>query len=316
MRILSAFLWASLLAGIAHPDATAADSASNRGRTGHAEDSAARIRVDVNMTLVPITVMDGWGRNVLGLHRGNFRVFDGAEQRPIAAFARLDAPISVGLIYDSSGSMRSKFGIARQAPVQLFEKLNPEDEAFLVTVSDRSVLRNDFTSDFGAILNRLLFIAPSGTTSLLDGVHLALQRIRHAHNPRRALIIVSDGGDNHSRFSRREMSRMASESEAQIFSICLYQSPQSDEEIEGPELLDKLVKVSGGINFMIDDPAELPGAFTQIGVALHNQYLIGYYPPEDARAGTYRKVKVQLVVPVGTPHLDIFARSGYFVPGR
>ncbi|HUB32904.1 MAG TPA: VWA domain-containing protein [Bryobacteraceae bacterium] len=276
----------------------------------------ASIRVDVNMTLVPVAVLDSWGRNVLGLDRENFRVFDGTEPRPIVSFTRSDAPVSIGLIYDCSRSMSPKFKIARQAPAKLFEHLNPEDEAFLVTVSDRPELRHDFTTQLNDLMSTLLFVNPGGSTSLLDGVYLGLHQMKKAHNPRKALIIVSDGGDNNSRYSLRELAQLAAESDTQIFSICLWQSPQSAEEIAGPALLAKLSQVSGGINFMTSDGGAMDSTFAHIGVTLHNEYMLGYYPSGDAPAGKYRKIKVQVLVPAGVPKLQVFARSGYYVPEK
>jgi Ca-activated chloride channel homolog len=130
----------------------------------------ASIRIDVNMAVVPVTVLDPMGHNVLGLDRENFRVFDGTEQRPIVTFGQSDAPVSVGLIFDCSRSMREKFRIARKAPAELYSLLNPDDESFLITVADRPQLRQDFTTAFNDIQNALLFTNPDGTTSLLDGV--------------------------------------------------------------------------------------------------------------------------------------------------
>jgi Ca-activated chloride channel family protein len=272
------------------------------------------IRVDVNMALVPVTVLDSSGRNVTGLSRENFRVFDGDEQRPIISFGTADAPISVGLIYDCSRSMTDKFAIARQAPAQLFAQLNPEDEAFLVTVSDRPVLRQDFTSDFTEIQNALLFTHPNGTTSLLDGIYMGLEKLKQAHNPRKALIVVSDGGDNNSRYTLRELSSLAAETDAEIFAICLYGNPQSDEEANGPALLSRLAQASGGINHVIADVNAMRSTFGRIGVTLHHQYVLGYYPSGNAPSGKYRKIKVQLLLPQGIQRLRIFSRSGYYAP--
>jgi Ca-activated chloride channel family protein len=274
----------------------------------------ANIRVDVNMALVPVTVLDAYGRNVLGLKQENFRVFDGTEQRPIVSFGLADAPVSIGLVYDSSGSMGDKFKIAREAPLQLFPQLNPEDEAFLITVSSRPELRQDFTSRFQEITNALLFVSPRGQTSLVDGIYMGLQRLKKAHNSRKALIVVSDGGDNNSRYNMRELANLAAEADAQIFTICLYGHPQSPEELNGPALLDRLARISGGIRYMIGDVNNMKTAFTQIGITLHNEYLLGIYPADDAPSGKYRKLKVQLLVPENLPRLQIYARSGYYVP--
>ena len=279
-------------------------------------NAAASIRVDVNLALVPVTVLDTMGHNVVGLDRQNFRVIDGSEARPIVSFGRTDAPVSVGLIFDSSRSMREKFKIAREAPAELFKQLNPDDESFLITVGDTAGLKQDLTSDFSSIQNALLFTNPNGTTSLLDGIFMGLQHLKKAKNPRKALIVVSDGGDNNSRYSIQELTRIAHEADTQIFAICLYEKPRTMEEAEGPALLSRLTLASGGINYLIQDINDMRSAFGKVGVTLHNQYVIGYYPPDNAPAGKYRKITVQLLVPKGLPALHIFSRNGYFVPEK
>ncbi len=277
---------------------------------------APTIRVDVNMALVPVTVLDTMGHNVLGLDRDNFRVLDGAQPVPIVSFGRSDAPVSVGLIFDCSRSMRDKFRVARLAPAELFKQLNPDDESFLITVAENATLKQDFTSTFSDIQNALLFSNPTGTTSLLDGVYLGLQHIRKAKNPRKALIVVSDGGDNNSRYTLQELARIAQEFDTQIFSICLFDKPQTIEEASGPDLLGRLAGASGGVSYLVQNLNDMQSAFGKVGVTLHNQYVLGYYPPENAPAGKYRKVTVQLLVPKGVPRLHIYSRNGYFVPER
>jgi Ca-activated chloride channel homolog len=272
------------------------------------------IRVDVDMTLVPVTVTDQFGRNVSGLGRKNFQIYDESEPRPIAAFSRQDAPVSVGIVFDCSRSMRDKFQTSRTAASELFEQLNPDqDEAFLVTVSDSAVLRHDFTSNFGDIGDALTFVHPDGTTSLLDGAYLALSHMQKARNPRKAVIIVSDGGDNNSRYTLKELLRKAVESDVLIYTIGIFQNPESPEEVQGPELLESLSEKTGGRGFTVD-AASVGAAMSTIGETLHNQYLLGYYPPQNAPSGKYRKIKVKLRVPAGMPRLQIYARAGYYVP--
>jgi Ca-activated chloride channel homolog len=279
-----------------------------------AKDPAASIRVNVDMTLVPVVVLDPIGHNVSGLQRENFRVFDGPEQRPIVSFGRQDAPITVGLVFDCSRSMTSKFAVARKAPAELYHQLNPQDESFLVTVADRAILRQGLTSNFEDIENALLFVNPNGTTSLLDGVYTGLMELKKSHKPRKALVVVSDGGENYSRYSMRELASLAQESDAQIFTIGLCQNPETREENEGPELLGKLAGLSGGLEYLVNDMNELHSIMGRIGITLHDEYLLGYYPPESVMAGKYRKIKVQLVTPAGLPKFHVYARSGYFVP--
>jgi Ca-activated chloride channel family protein len=188
--------------------------------------------------------------------------------------------------------------------------------AYLVTVSDRAEVRQELTSNFGDIQNALMFAHPTGTTSLIDGIALALNRVKRGNNPKRALIVVSDGGDNNSRYTLRELLSRAVESDTQIFAIGLFKNPQTLEEADGPELLRKLCDSTGGVDFVVSDVNDMRGAMGKIGVTLHNQYVLGYYPPDDAPSGKYRKIKVQLLLPSGLPPLKIYARNGYFVPGR
>jgi Ca-activated chloride channel homolog len=275
---------------------------------------AAAIRVDVNLVLVPVMVTDSKGRNVLGLTSDNFRIYDGNLPRPIVAFSREDASVSAGLIFDSSHSMLDKFRVARQAPAALFAQLNPQDEAFLITVSDSATLRHDFTSDFEDLQNALLFTNPSGSTSLLDGVYMGLQKLKRAHNPRKALIVVSDGGDNNSRYHLHELQQLAVESDTQIYAICISHDPKTVEERDGPSLLEKLAVATGGVRFLMPDTSHMQEAMARIGVSLHNEYVLGIQPPPGAPQGKVRPIKVQLMAPVGTPQLAIYARSHYLVP--
>ena len=253
-------------------------------------------------------------RNVLGLTPSNFRVLDESQPRPIVSFSRQDAPVSVGLIFDCSRSMTQKYALTREAPARLFAQLNPEDEAFLITVSDRAVLRTGFTSHFEEIQNALLFTHPDGSTSLVDGVYLGLQKLKQAHNPRKALVVVSDGGENNSRYTMRELAALATEADAQIFSICLSLNPATEEEVHGPDLLHKMSELSGGLQFVTNDVKLMNDALTRIGVTLHNEYVLGIVPPQTALQGKYRRIQVQVVVPSTLPRLQIFARSSYYVP--
>jgi Ca-activated chloride channel family protein len=274
----------------------------------------ASIRVNVNMALVPVTVVDNLGRNVTGLSQENFRVIDGSQPRPIASFSREDQPVSVGLVFDCSASMRDKFPAARQAPVELFKQLNDGDESLLVTVSDDAVLRHGLTSGLEDIQNALVFISPKGTTSLVDGVYLGLAQLKKAHNARRALIVISDGGDNNSRYTLNDLTKVAMEADTRIFTIGLHDNPKTTEELHGPELMENLSRASGGIDYVIRDMNGIGDVMARIGIMMHNEYVLGFYPPSDAPKGKYRKIKVQLLLPRGLPALHVFARSGYYAP--
>jgi Ca-activated chloride channel homolog len=299
------------------PDAGPLVDSVRAARTSSApKGPEASIRIDTDLTLVPVTVTDTHGRNVRGLDRQNFRVFDGSEPRPIVAFSREDAPVSVGLIFDSSRSMRDKFTAARDAAARLFQQLNPDDEAFLVTVSDEAVLKHDFTTNLGDVGDALVFAGPDGATSLLDGIYLGIEHMKKAHNPRKALIVVSDGGENNSRYTLRELVGKAVESDTLIYTVCLFRNPQALEEIDGPSLLEDLAAKTGGMWFLTKELNDFGNIMSTIGVTLHNQYVLGYHPPENAPSGKYRKIKVQLLLPPGMPPLQIYARAGYYTPQK
>jgi len=331
ISVLALFLFGPIFLSQAEPPASAPGTSGEPSGTGPLLDIARRqkalqlaneparsIRVNTDMTLVPVTVTDAFGRNVRGLEKQNFRVFENAEQRSIVSFGREDAPISVGLIFDSSRSMRDKFNMARDAASQLLRQLTPDDEAFVVTVSTLAQLRQDFTSDTGEISDALVFTNPDGSTSLLDGVNLGLEHMKKAHTPRRALVVVSDGGENNSRYTLNELLARAVEADTLIYTICLFQDPQSREEIAGPGLLTDLAQKTGGITFFVKDKEmiNLGQVMATIGVTLHNQYVLGYYPPENGPTGKYRKIRVQLLLPKGMPEMHIYARAGYYAPER
>lgn len=272
------------------------------------------IRVDTSLVLIPVTVTDPMNRFVTGLERENFKVFEDKKEQPISAFSSEDAPLSVGVIFDCSGSMGKKLEKSRQAVAQFFKTANPEDEFFLVQFNDTANLIQPFTRNLEEIQNRLTFTQSKGETALLDAIYLGLHEMKKGKNPRKALLMISDGGDNNSRYSMRDLGRLVVESDVMIFAVGLYDNPQSSEEEMGPALLSRLTNRTGGANFEVHNVEELRIAMGRIGVALHNQYVLGYYPPAAPADGTYRKIKVELVVPKGTPPLLVHARAGYYSP--
>jgi len=276
------------------------------------QDPDRTIKVDVNLVLVPVTVTDQTGRVVRGLEQDIFRLFDDRVPQQIVYFSNEDVPCSVGLLFDGSGSMSDKISKSRLAAQAFLESANPDDEVFLMTFADRPSMKVDFTSNFAAIQDRLLFANAKGGTALNDAVYLALERMWSAHNPRKALLVVSDGGDNHSRYSQRDLEAFARESDVQIHAIGIHDNPRFTEEMNGTNLLEGLTRMSGGLHFIIRDINELSDVAGKIGEALHDQYILGYYPPKNAEAGKWRKIKVKLVPPKGLPPLHVYTRNGYY----
>jgi Ca-activated chloride channel family protein len=272
-------------------------------------------RKDVDLVLVPVSVTDPMNRLVTGLEKENFTLSDNGQQQVIRHFSSEDAPISLGVIFDISGSMSNKIDKSRDAVVQFFRTANPQDEFFLITFSDKPELLSDFTQSIEDIQNRLVFAQPKGRTALLDAIYLGMTRMRKARYERKALLIISDGGDNHSRYTEGEIKSMVKESDVQIYGIGLYDREfKTPEEREGPELLGEITEVTGGRTFAIGSANELADVATKIGIELRNQYVLGYRPTSTARNGKWRKIKVRLNPPKGLPPLHVYAKTGYYAP--
>ncbi len=279
----------------------------------------ASIRVDVDLVQVPVTVTDPLNRLVTGLEQENFRVFeDGAEQE-IVHFSSEDVPVSIGVIFDLSGSMSNKVDKARLAAVQFFKTANPQDDFFLVTFNDRAQLTSAFTSSVEELQNRLMYTSAHGRTALLDAIYLGLSQMRGAHNAKRALLIISDGGDNHSRYNEGDIRNYVKESDVQLYAIGIYEAVgyrnRTPEELNGPSLLSELTEMTGGRTFTVDNLNDLPDTATKISMELRNQYVVGYKPSNHARDGKWRKIRVKLQhTPKGFPPLNVYAKTGYYAP--
>ncbi len=273
------------------------------------------VKVDVNLVLVPVTITDPMNRLVTGLDRDNFNLFEGRDQQVIKTFSSEDAPISLGVIFDVSGSMGSKIERAREAVIEFFKTANPQDEFFMITFADKPEQLSDFTSSVDDIQGKLLYTMPKGRTALLDAIYLGVTKMRQAKYPKKALLIISDGGDNHSRYTEGEIRSMVKEADVLIYAIGIYDHYfQSDEERLGPALLSDITELTGGRAFTIDNPNDLADVSTKIGIELRNQYVLGYRPKNPAHDGKWRKIKVKLNPPKGLPPLRVYAKTGYYAP--
>jgi Ca-activated chloride channel family protein len=278
------------------------------------------LRIDTTIVQIPVTVTDPLNRFVTGLDKDNFRVFEDKIEQKIAYFSSEDAPVSIGIVFDHSGSMGSKLQQSRLAVAQLMKTANPEDEFFLVQFNDRPEVVVGFTHDADEIQNRLTFVQSKGRTALLDSIYLAINQMRKdpKHNPRKALVIISDGGDNSSRYTESEIKNLVKEADVQIYAIGIFEPYASRgrtaEEMAGPGLLRHIAEQTGGREFEVDNLGELPDIAAKIGIELHNQYVLGYAPSNRERDGKYRRVQVKLVQPRGLPPLRAFWRLGYYAP--
>lgn len=273
------------------------------------------IRKDVDLVLVPVTVTDPMNRLVTGLEKENFSLTDSGQPQEIRHFSSEDAPVSLGVIFDVSGSMSNKIDKSRDAVVEFFKTANPEDEFFLVTFSEKPEVLADFTTSVEDIQDKLVYAVPKGRTALLDAIYLGMNRMRKAKHQKKALLIISDGGDNHSRYTEGEIKSMVKEADVQIYAIGLYDRDfKTPEEREGPQLLTEISDVTGGRTFTIGNPNELADVATKIGIELRNQYVLGYRPTNATRDGKWRKIKVKLNPPKGLPPLHVYAKTGYYAP--
>lgn len=287
--------------------------------TAGTQAPATDIRVDTTVVLIPVAVTDPLNKFVSGLEKDNFRLFEDKVEQRIDYFTNDDAPISIGLVFDASGSMRHKLKRSRQAVSEFLKSANPEDEFFLIQFSDRAELVEDFTTNLDRIQNRLTFTQAGGRTALLDAVMMAFDQMkRKARNPRRALLIISDGGDNSSRYTESEIRRQVRETDVQIYAIGIFEpwlfQGRSAEELSGPGLLNDLAKQTGGRHFAVENLGDLPDVAVKIGTELRNQYILGYSPVNKERDGKYHKVVVKLTLPKNLPPMRAFFRQGYYAP--
>jgi Ca-activated chloride channel family protein len=274
---------------------------------------APLIRSKVDLVLVPVTVTDPMNRLVTGLDKENFQIYEGKEQQDLRHFSSEDAPISLGVIFDMSGSMNSKIERAREAVKEFFKTANPQDEFFMIAFADKPREISDFTQSVEDVEGKLMFTLPKGRTALLDAIYLGISKMREAKYPKKALLIISDGGDNHSRYTEGEIKSLIKEADVMVYSIGIYdQFLPTEEERLGPALLNDISEISGGRAFTIDNPNDLADVATKIGIELRNQYVLGYRPRNPGHDGKWHKIKVKLLPPKGLPPLHVYAKTGYY----
>ena len=274
------------------------------------------IRVDTTLVEIPVSVSDSLNRAVIGLDRENFRVYEDGVEQKVAHFSGEDAPLSVGLIVDTSGSMGLKLGISQKAASEFLKTMNAGDDAFLIEFSDQARLVEGFTAEPKEIERNLADLRPGGLTALLDGVNLGVSEMKKAKNPRKALIVISDGGDNHSIYSPEQIREAVRAADVEIYALGVFEPILFPglpvEEISGPKLLAKLAEQTGGRAFGAKHDDQLPAIAERIAIELRNQYVLGYYPKNSTRDGKYRKVEVKVNVPKGFPEVKARWRLGYY----
>ncbi len=276
----------------------------------------APLRVNVDLVLVPVTVTDAMNRPVLGLNKEDFALYEGDAAEEIRYFSSEDMPISVGVVLDVSRSMTDKIELARAALGEFFENANPEDDYFVITFSDRPAVLADVTTSVGTIQAKLAEVKPQGHTALLDAIYLGMHKLRTARYQRRALVVISDGGDNHSRFTAAELKNLVMEADVEIYGSGIYSSVfHTPEEWMGKRLMTQITEATGGHTITVNNARDLPDAASAISTELRNQYVLGYAPATGQGPG-WHKIRVKLTPRDKAGPRQVYWRRGYMGTGQ
>ncbi len=276
-------------------------------------------RSSTNLVVIPVSVTDASNRFVLGLQKEDFTLVEDGVEQSIAHFSGEDAPLSVGLVFDESGSMDLKLRTSRDAAAQFLKTMNTGDEAFLVEFNDMVKLSVPFTTRAQEIETALRNGQPGGLTAMLDAVSFSLREMKKAKNPRKAIVIVSDGGDNSSHYTSAQIESLVREAGVEIYAMGVFDTlfgglGLSTAEVSGPKLLSEIATQTGGRAFAATLSSDLPAVAARIAIELRNQYVLAYYPKDQARDGKYHKVEVKLTQPAGISPLKAHWRLGYYAP--
>jgi Ca-activated chloride channel family protein len=278
-------------------------------------EPAGRFSVDSELVTIPLSVTDRTGRAVPGLDRTDFTIAEDGAPQTVLAVSRWDAPISFGVVFDTSGSMGGAIRLAQHSISALFHESEPEDESFLIQFADAPRLETGFVRDLHEISRRLLLCSARGATALFDAVYAGLDLMTHASNLHKALVVVSDGGDNHSRRSFTELRSAARERDVQIFVLSIRRDPRDLDERRGSAELDDLANDTGGRLVEVNRDDEIPRAIAVIGELIRTQYLLFYRPLQSPLDGKWRRVRVGVGAESKKPSYRIrSSRSGYYSP--
>ncbi|HZQ91302.1 MAG TPA: VWA domain-containing protein [Terriglobales bacterium] len=278
---------------------------------------AKPLMIDVDLVEIPVTVTDIRNRPVLDLQETDFSLLEDGEQQQIRYFSRDEAPLTVGVLLDLSRSMRKKIGMAREAVSEFFKNSNPDDDFFVITFDDKPRLLIDTTQSIGTIESKLVTAVPDGHTALLDAIYMGVKKARSARHKRRALLIISDGADNNSRYRADEIRALVQEADVEIYAIDIYDSLFAlPEDRAGRRLLTHITEATGGRTCVVDNISRLPEAARAISTELRSRYLLGYRPSRPLRDGRYRKINVRVQASTSANPLQVYFRRGYFSPSE
>ncbi|HQU84452.1 MAG TPA: VWA domain-containing protein [Pyrinomonadaceae bacterium] len=273
------------------------------------------INIKTDLVTLTLTVTDIYGRYVSGLSKNAFSVTDNGQDQDITFFSDTDAPVSVGILFDVSDSMSGeKIGKARKALEKFINTSHPSDEYFLIAFNSRAQLLLDRTRDGEAVLQKLTLVQPKNNTALYDACYLGVERVTRGTHQKKAMLIISDGQDNSSRYNFGEVKRLMKESDVVTYAVGIMDGRDSGSMtgIQGQAFLDELTSVTGGKSFYPQTDVEMDEIFERIALELRHQYSIGYTPKDFAPDGKWHKVKVKIKPPRGLPRLTPRYREGYY----
>ncbi len=270
------------------------------------------VRLSRDIVTVHVTVSDPYGRFVTGLEQSHFEIFDDKLKQEIEFFSDDDAPVTLGIVYDVSGSMTAKLQRSLYALKRFVETSHNDDEFFLVGFNQRAQLIRDFSTSGESVVSSLALVQPQGKTALYDAAYLGVEKAKQGRHTKRALLLISDGQDNSSRYSFNELRNLVKEADVQLYSIGVLDASDGTLGLAGQAILEELSRVTGGRAFFPQSDEELVDVCTQIALELRHQYSIGYYPTTNIRDGRWHKIKVKVDPPAGLPRLSVRAKEGYF----
>jgi len=280
------------------------------------KEQTQTLKVDVDLTLVNATVTDPLNRYVSGLEQEHFQIWEDKFEQKIEYFSSEDVAMSLGMIFDVSGSMKDKISTARDAAVTFLKTGNPDDEYFLVEFANRPEVASDFTTDISKLQSKIIFTPAKGMTAMYDAVYVGLEKLKGGSNPKKALLLITDGEDNRSRYTFQNVKEFVKEQDVQIYAIGITDdwNSQLSAGRTGRAMLEELADLTGGRAFFPDSVYELEDICTKIAIELKNQYVIGYHSTNQAKDGKWRKLRLKVNPPKGIQHLNVKSKSGYYAP--
>ena len=275
--------------------------------------SQGPIQLGTDIVNVMISVTDPYGRFVTGLARDHFDVFDDKVKQQIAHFTDEDAPVSLGIVYDVSGSMKERVNRSIRALRRFVDSSHVDDDFFLIGFNDRAKLVQDFTTSGESVIGHLMFVNPKGSTALYDAAYIAVEKVQQGRHSKKALLIISDGQDNNSRYTYKELRNRVKEADVQIYAIGITDPASDALSGFGRSVLEEITRMTGGRAFFPNayNEPELVEICTRIALELRHQYSVGFYPTDIQSEAKWHKVQVKVNPPRGLGRLSLSYRDGY-----